>query len=131
MNGDMIILNFDIPGHPKERPRFSKHGTHTYTPKKTVAYENYIRVNARKQMNGVKPLEDLIYVTFDFCFKKPKKTKLLTPKKDLDNLIKSTSDAMNKVCYLDDTQIVNIVASKRWGDKDFVRVIFGESMRWL
>ena len=125
-----IYLCFNIRPFPKERPRFTKKG-YSYTPKKTRAFENYIAVNAKKQLveNGIyKPTQKLLSVKVFFFFKKPKKTILEIPKPDLDNLLKSLFDSLNKLVYVDDTQIRLIYAIKNWSTQDQIVVTFNEAI---
>jgi Holliday junction resolvase RusA-like endonuclease len=52
---------------------------------------------------------------------------LIAPAKpDVDNIVKIVLDALNRVVYVDDTQVVLCVATKEWGDKDCLRVLIGE-----
>ena len=115
-------FTFHILPQPKERPRFAKRGNfvQTYTAPKTKSFEHEIAVMARAQMAGRTILNGLLMVRVTFQFKRPKRTKLLTPKKDLDNLCKSVCDAANGVIYIDDTQIVYLEAKKLWGDEDLI-----------
>ena len=84
--------------------------------------------------NGYVPSEVLtgaLMVRFLFTFKRPKShyrtgrfvghQKLDAPvwhtgRKDIDNLCKLYLDAMNGVFYGDDGQVVELAASKAWGD---------------
>jgi Holliday junction resolvase RusA-like endonuclease len=115
----MITLVFDIAPQPKERPRFSSRGkfVRTFTAPKTKTFEAAIAAMARAQMKG-KPLTCLLVTTIVFEFKRPKRTKLPTPKKDIDNLCKSVLDALNGIVFNDDTQVVHLNALKKWSDRD-------------
>lgn len=46
-------LRFEVPGEPtgKGRPRMMKNG-HTYTPEKTVLYENLVKTEFERQCRG-------------------------------------------------------------------------------
>jgi Holliday junction resolvase RusA-like endonuclease len=57
-----------------------------------------------------------IGVALTFFLTKPKSNKSALPivKPDLDNLVKSTLDAMKKLVYKDDNVITDIQAKKRW-----------------
>lgn len=117
-----MTLNFTFMIKPqaKERPRFSRHG-HAYTSIKTKTFENTIAYLARKQFQG-NPLEGPLQIHFKFYFKSPKKSILQYPRPDLDNLIKSVSDALNGIAYKDDAQICNIISSKQWCADDEIQV---------
>ena len=47
---------------------------------------------------------------------RPKRTKLQFPKPDIDNYAKSVLDALNGHAWLDDDQVIGLVAHKEWAD---------------
>ena len=49
-----------------------------------------------------------------------------TKKPDIDNIIKAVLDALNGVAYKDDTQVVQVMATKKYRDKAFVEVAIFE-----
>lgn len=122
-------LIFDIEPQSKERPRFSTQGgfVRTHTAPKTRKFENTIAALATQQLSRRPMLRGQLVAQAVFEFKRPKKTSLTSPKKDLDNLCKSLFDALNDVVYLDDTQIYSLAALKRWSDKNQIRLLIGES----
>lgn len=111
----MIKLRFDIPPFPKQRPRFTFRGQ-TYTPKETREYEALIKLMAKAMYKG-NPLEGALKVRLMFFVKRGKTVRLTLPhrKPDLDNFIKSVTDALNGVVWWDDAQIVELTALKRYG----------------
>lgn len=119
-------MKFTIIGkvQPKQRPRFSK--GHTYTPKQTVDYERYIR-ECYIGSSG-KTLSGALKCRIEAFYSLPKsKLKLgydtpCTKRPDLDNICKVVLDALNKVAYNDDSQIVELIATKRYGENDMVIV---------
>ncbi len=125
---------FIIPGEPvaKGRPKLSRYGT--YTPKKTKEYEKHIREEWKK--NGYKePLRGAIKVDIIFHKGVPKSDskavrmkKILgqikpTVKPDLDNYIKAVLDGLNGLAWVDDSQIVEITASKEYSEKPRTEVM--------
>ena len=81
--------------------------------------------------HGVKrmePFDAFLKMHCVFTFKRPKtKSKFPFPTKcDLDNVVKFYLDALNKKCFADDRQIVEIHAKKIWGDFDQVQIQFTE-----
>lgn len=122
----MII--FTVAGKPvgKGRPRFANRGgyTTTYTPEKTANYENWIKVCFMKAYPNFKPLEEALKLTFIATFIKPKSNKMKHPtiKPDCDNLIKCM-DALNGLAFLDDKQIVVVLAEKKWGNNEGVEIM--------
>ena len=49
-----------------------------------------------------------------------------TKKPDIDNITKVVLDALNKVAYLDDTQVVELAIIKRWSDAAKLKIIIEE-----
>lgn len=92
-----------MPGDPvaKGRPRFGR--GRTYTPARTVKAESDFGWVAKTVFPRplVGPLElRIVFYTATLRHS------------DTDNLVKLASDAMNKIAYLDDSQIVAIKASR-------------------
>lgn len=125
-------LTFLIAACSKERPRFARRGkkTITYTAPKTRSYENSIKTIARAQLLGKVPAIGILEATMRFVFKKPKTTKLLFPRPDVDNLAKALADSLNQVLYEDDTLIASLHASKHWGKNDRIELILTELESW-
>jgi len=137
----MIQVTFKVDGAPvpKGRPKFARRGNFvsTYTPKTTLQYEDLIADGAKRAMGASEPLETALEVFFYFSIPVPKSySKKRTDaclnglerpmKKDLDNLIKSVADGMNKIVYKDDAQIVALHATKVYGDP-YVEVLIREA----
>lgn len=116
----MPEIKFTIQGIPqgKGRPRFSSRGgfARTYTPEKTVAAEESIRLQSIKH-RPADPLECSIMLDLVFCMptlkSMSKKARALavasmqshTKRPDIDNLVKLVMDALNGWFWLDDAQI--------------------------
>ena len=125
-----MTIVFSVPGDPKgkARPKVTrtKAGTSlTYTPDKTVAYEELVRLRFSEAAKGrrfeaAKPLRLRIAAFFGVPASKPKKTKILmlqnlirpTKKPDFDNVFKIVCDALNGIAYADDAQIVEAQITK-------------------
>lgn len=113
-----------IPGEPmgKQRPRVTKHGT--YTPKKTVNYENLVQLAFINEYKHHKPIEGPIKMNIRAYFQIPqsaskaKKTSMErnnirpTKRPDWDNVGKIITDALNGLAYQDDKQIVSCTVEK-------------------
>lgn len=120
------MIYFTIPGEPvpKGRPRVTKQGI-AYTPKKTREYEALVKESFLSQVDQ-EPMEGPVRFAAAFYFKIPKSyteaqvkeiesgEMLKTTKPDLDNCIKSITDALNGLAYKDDSQIVRIIAAKKF-----------------
>lgn len=119
----MIIVEGKIKG--KARPRVFN--GHAVTPKDTVNYENWVRINYKEQSG--KYLEGAIKAKIIAYYKIPKsytKAKRLacmrniilpTKKPDIDNIAKIILDSLNKIAFDDDSQIAELSVSKRWTEE--------------
>ena len=89
----------DIVPVPKGRPRMCRNG-HVYTPERTRTFESTVKLLVLRAM---RPMEGDLILTVDFYVKRIC---------DLDNLVKSFTDALNGIAYKDDRQIVEIHARR-------------------
>jgi Holliday junction resolvase RusA-like endonuclease len=112
-----------IPIKPiaKGRPRFSN--GHTYTPQRTIDYEDEIsRYLEQAAIENDWICDDApmtIKITFRF---KNKKTDYHTSRPDLDNLYKAITDAGNGILYNDDSQIFDARMIKLKSNVDQVEI---------
>ena len=127
----MSSVEFVIPGPPqgKGRARSTRSGIH-FTPKKTVLYENKVMTCFQEAADGWRPTEKPVSVEITARFQIPvsatKKSKLAmmlqkilpTKKPDIDNIAKAVFDGLNGVAWLDDKQIVKLVAEKIYPGED-------------
>ena len=137
-------VNFAVEGTPigKGRPKFARRGNFvsTYTPTKTRDYETLIAEAARQAMGSSEPLKTpvaaYIYITVPIpaSYSKKRSAACLDgserpcKKPDCDNIVKAFFDAMNKIVYEDDSQIVSIHATKRYGTIGMVEVLVKEDI---
>jgi Holliday junction resolvase RusA-like endonuclease len=90
----------------------------TYTPTKTKRYEE--RISAIASGLGVEPFTGPIEVEVIAASAslKPDRVRIPRPAEwkakgaDVDNVVKCALDAMNKILYLDDKQVVRLIAEK-------------------
>lgn len=133
-----IMIIITIPGKPmgKQRPRVTKAGI-TYTPKETVSYENLIKycyMQSYGDTTYVTPSNRPIKMRINAYFEIPKSTskkkaELMraeierpTKKPDVDNIVKIICDALNKLAYRDDSQIISCEVNKYYSDNPRVEV---------
>lgn len=116
-------ITITLVGEPrgKGRPRFGN--GRTYTDVKTRRYEDVLRLAAQSQMGCRPPLDGPVIVDVEARMPVPaswsrkKQVAALageiapTSKPDIDNIIKSL-DALNKVVFRDDKQIVRATVRK-------------------
>ena len=135
------MRKFEVIGTPvaKGRPRVTKWGA--YTPEKTVNYENLVQFSYLQEYKNIEPLEGYLKIEIAFYMPIPKSTskknrelmigwKLLPDKKpDIDNMIKSITDALNELAYQDDKQIVEVHAYKYYSEEPKAVVMINKLIR--
>ena len=129
----MGIISISIPGVPvaKGRPRFTTAGgfARSYTPAKTQRYEDLIRCEAAKAMNGDDPLAEPVCMTVTAYVQPPKsmskKRRLealdgaLKPatRPDVDNYAKAALDGCNAIIFRDDSLVTDLIVRKRFSER--------------
>lgn len=126
---------FTVYGEPvgKGRPKFSTINGHAaaYTPKKTVNYENLVRLTYQEAFGHKNPFEKDVqlkvriraYFQIPKSASKKKRQQMLdreirpTKKPDTDNVAKSICDALNGIAYYDDSQVVTLEVNKYYSDE--------------
>lgn len=97
-----LVINFTVPGQavPKERPRLGR-GHHFYTPQKTKDYEAHVGACAMKWASfRAQPWPtDRFYILTVNVYHGD------DDPRDLDNIVKSICDGLNKVLWDDDRQV--------------------------
>ena len=130
-----MTIYFTIPGPPvgKARPKVvrAKNGiSMTYTPDKTVAYEELVRLRFQEslEVRPFIPLQGALRIKIFAGYPIPKSTskkhraamlagtELPTKKPDWDNIGKIICDALNGVAYEDDKQVTESQMRKRYID---------------
>ncbi|MEG2918856.1 MAG: RusA family crossover junction endodeoxyribonuclease [Clostridium sp.] len=125
----MITVEGKIKG--KARPRV--YNGHAMTPQDSVNYENWVKLCYQQQggMHLEGPIRANIIVFHkvakSFTKKRLKNIRegLEYPlkKPDADNITKIVLDSLNKIAYDDDSQVVEMIVSKRWTE-DLERIEF-------
>ncbi len=128
------MICFTVPGEPagKGRARAARRkrkGGAEYiaqiTPEKTARYENLVALAARHAMGGHAPFAGPVRLTIAAVFTIPaswsdKRRRAaegapVTKKPDASNVAKAIEDGMNAIVFADDSQIVELLATKRYG----------------
>ena len=138
-------INFTIAGEPvaQGRPRFSNRGgfVRAYDPAKSREAKQHVRSAAGEAMKILdgKMLEGPLVFKAQFGLVLPKSQwRKRTPvpmrwrekKPDLDNLIKTCTDAMEGIVYQNDSQLVRYVCEKvtvAQGDAPFTKIMIEEA----
>lgn len=127
-----------IPGEPvaKGRPKLGTINGHAraFTPAKTRRYEDIVRQMAVQSWRRPLLADTPLWLGVTFCrgiptswSKRDKQaamvgSKLPLGRPDLDNCVKSITDGLNGVVYLDDALLVGITATKRYSTEPRVEV---------
>jgi Holliday junction resolvase RusA-like endonuclease len=138
----MMQIIFKVIGDPKGkgRPRFSRLGkfTKVYTDQQTIDYETAIGISASQAMGSSKALETpvavFLYIRLPVpqSYSKKRSEACLsgsehpTKKPDIDNVAKTFLDAMNKIIYKDDTQVIQLHVNKVYALESGVDVMIKE-----
>lgn len=128
-------LTLPIKALAKQSYRSTKTGF-GYQTKEVKAYQKAIKMLVCSMIPAKdRPLQGEIAISVEFVFKHPKswsnarvdelKTRFVhkPTKPDIDNLLKGLFDALNGCLWIDDAQVVSVIASKRWGRSDMVGII--------
>lgn len=131
-------FEFDISPVEQARPRATRmgKGIRLYDPKKVNVFKEQLGLLAKQQMldRGLDPFDGPLEVRMEFyrpvqesISKKERDRRLLgahrpTVKPDLDNYIKSTSDALNGIIWADDNCIVGLMAEKFYAEEPHLMV---------
>ena len=119
-------MKFIVEGKPtgKGRPRFGRYGT--YTPQKTVNYENLVKFSYLQVTND-KLVNCPIKIKIKAYFEPPKSTSKKKYKElmgqpyikrpDIDNIVKAILDGLNGIAYTDDNQVTKLEVQKLYSDK--------------
>ena len=125
-------MDFIVDGKPqgKQRPRFSRISKTVYTPTKTAKYEKQIAKAYAESGGKCIPADCYVSVSVSAFFPIPKSyskkkredclERILRPDKkpDMDNILKVVLDALNKVAYEDDKQVVELIGRKYYTESD-------------
>lgn len=134
------MIQFTIYGEPvaQGRPRFTtQHGyVRAYDPQKSRDYKHTVRLAALdacpQRLLGPLVMKVDIYRSIPKSWSKVKQNHadmgLIKPtlKPDVDNYVKGIKDALNGVCYVDDSQVVVLFISKHYSKQPRVEIVIQE-----
>lgn len=137
-------FEFDIEPVEQARPRATRFGKgiRLYDPKKVNVFKRKLGILAKQQMldRGLEPFDGPLEVCMEFhrpvqtsLSRKERDKRLLgvhrpTVKPDLDNYIKSTSDALNGILWTDDNLIISLEAKKYYAEQPHLTVEIKEEV---
>ena len=137
------MIKFTVDGRPVPAVRMTQKSKYTSkAAARYLSYKSLVKHTARNTMiqTQAKRMEKPLAVSVDVYYSIPKSftkrdrdeiinsgytVKPIT-RGDIDNIVKSITDACNGVVYDDDIQIVQLSASKNYGKVDCVHVTIEE-----
>ena len=121
------MISFTVPGDPvaQPRPQISTRGgfARAFVPRvhPIYVYRDAIQLAAKVAMAGQAPITGPVSLRVWFCIARPKSHSKArradhnhTQKPDASNMLKGLEDALNGICWVDDSQITEVWVSKRW-----------------
>lgn len=117
-----------VPGKPVGWQRSGANGSQRYDPpmaraqKKNIAWRAKLAMQGREPLDGALRVEVIAWMLVPASWSQQKTALALgnqiqpTGKPDIDNVVKLALDALNKVAWKDDAAIVDLRASKRYGN---------------
>jgi len=115
----MIKIDAPIMPVPFPRPRFDSRSKQTFNPKRYREFKDELGYYARLAMRGRPLMTGEVKLHADFYRPKPKprkgKPEQVSFVGDVDNYLKAVMDALSKIVYLDDRQVVQISGAKIFG----------------
>lgn len=110
------MINFFVPGKPLTKSNNLQFGRgRAYVPKQYKEYEAKIKQVAEQAMTGLDPITGPVKMEVDLIFPDRRR-------RDAPNYLKTLCDALNEVCYKDDSQIEHLIVRKQV-DKSNVGVL--------
>jgi len=118
-----IVVNIPVEPTPMPRPKVFKMGSGqvvTVTPGRAAKTESMIREYVMKAAGSRFRKDIPLKLSADFVVPKPKsaprKRRYPVTRPDLDQYLKLLMDALNKYLWEDDSQVVAVCATKRYGE---------------
>lgn len=137
------IASFSVPGIPvaKGRARISVRGgfARAYTPEKTVSFENRVAHAGNQAVVGTPStkaiaLQIAVHLPIPASWSKKKQDEaalgVTRPcgRPDVDNFAKAVLDGLNGIVWRDDSQVVQLTATKHYSISPRVDVVASEIM---
>lgn len=106
---ETITITAELEPVPLSRPRINTRTRQAFYPRRSKDFKEALGVIARSAMRGRKPLTGKLIVTLNLYRNRKIDSKSYG---DVDNHQKAIFDALNKICYVDDCQIVKVICEK-------------------
>jgi len=123
------VIKFSVSGTPIQQGSMRHIGHGRMIHNKTVELAAWrADIASAAKLAGCKPILDPIAITMRFRVKRPKSVKRDYPTvaPDLDKYIRGVNDGLTGVAFADDSQVVQIIASKEYADTPGVDIEISE-----
>ena len=109
------MIRIEAPLNPVPFCRPAQNGKRRFKNARYTEFKDELRFFALNAMGKREPLKGAVRIRVQFYRRKPKK---LTSRMwgDVDNHLKSVLDALNGICYEDDSQVVEVTGRKCHGE---------------
>ena len=109
------MIRISAPLKPLPFKRVMTNGKRRYNSAEYTEFKKELGYFALRAMNGREPLKGEIFLRAEFYKKRPKNPASRNWG-DLDNHVKAVMDSLNGICFVDDRQVVEIHATKQYGE---------------
>lgn len=109
------MIQFQIPLDPvpASRPRVTRQGF-SYYEQPYRGFKDELKDWLTEAWEGQPVIDYEVVVTVVCWVPPPQKTKLPSPRPDVDNYLKAVLDGMNKVVFKDDSLVKKAIVEKHW-----------------
>ena len=119
------MISFSVEGTPIQQGsmKFIRPGVMIHSRAEELAiWRSHIATAAQKA--GCTPIDSPISISLKFRVKKPKTVKRQYPTvaPDLDKYIRAVLDGLTNTAYIDDSQVIQITASKEYAENPGVDI---------
>jgi len=140
----MIRLQLEVRALSVQDKKIYKRGNRQFigNSDKSITYKNILKTLVMAEMYQKERIDGMVKVNILFRYKLPQSASKedrdrvesgmairKATKPDVDNILKQLLDAMNGIVYTDDSQIVEIKASKWYSKKDEVIITIEEARK--
>ena len=108
-------INFTADLEPVPFKRVMQNGKRRFNDRRYSEFKDALGTLAKCAMHGQAPLSGFVKLRADFFKLKPKNISSRSWG-DVDNFLKAVMDALNGIAYHDDSQVVQAIATKNFGE---------------
>jgi len=113
------VIEFSVDGAPVPQGSMKVINGHVLHSQGSALAVWRSSIGLAARLAGAKPIEGAVGVEVTFRVRRPKTVKrdFPTVAPDLDKYVRGLLDALTGICYLDDSQVIDIIAKKVYSDQ--------------